>query len=58
MHLKPRRPARPDTLAVETWVAPTLQYLPVRIRIHQDAETYVDLIIERPPLQAAPEGGR
>ncbi len=58
VHLKPRRPARPDTLAVETWVAPTLQYLPVRIRIHQDAETYVDLIIERPPLQAAPEGGR
>ena len=58
VHLKPRRPARPDSLTVETWVAPTLQYLPVRIRIHQDAETYVDLIIERPPLQAAPEGGR
>ncbi len=58
VHLKPRRPARPDSLAVETWVAPTLQYLPVRIRIHQDAETFIDLMIERPPLQAAPEGGR
>ena len=33
-----------------------LQYLPVRIRIHQDAETFVDLMIERPPLQAVQEG--
>jgi hypothetical protein len=52
-HLKPRRPARPGTLAVESWIAPTLQYLPVRIRIQQDAETFIDLMIEKPPLQAA-----
>ncbi len=57
-HLKPRRPARPGTLAVETWIAPSLQYLPVRIRIHQDAQTWIDLMIERPPLQAVPEAGR
>lgn len=57
-HLKPRRPARPDTLAVETWIAPSLQYLPVRIRIHQDAQTWIDLTIERPPLQAVSEAGR
>jgi hypothetical protein len=38
------------------WLAPTLQYLPVRIRIEQDAETYVDLRIETAPLQT--EEGR
>ena len=30
-------------LTAEIWFAPTLQYLPVRIRIHQDAQTFVDL---------------
>jgi hypothetical protein len=54
VHLKPRRVSRPGgDLVVETWFAPSLLYLPVRIRIHQDAETFVDLTIERPPLQAA-----
>lgn len=54
VHLKPRRVTRPRTdLVVETWFAPTLLYLPVRMRIHQDAETYLDLLIDRPPLQAA-----
>jgi len=57
VHLKPRRVSRPGgDLTVETWFAPTLQYLPVRIRIHQDADTFVELMIERPPLQAAREG--
>jgi hypothetical protein len=56
VHLKPRRVSRPGAdLTVETWFAPTLQYLPVRIRIHQDADTFVELMIERPPLQAAEE---
>jgi hypothetical protein len=36
------------------WVAPSLQYLPVRLLIRQDAETYIDLLIERLPEQAAP----
>ncbi len=54
-HVKPRRLDRPGgELTVECWFAPTLQYLPARIRINQNAETYVDLMIERPPQQAAP----
>jgi hypothetical protein len=57
-HLKPRRAqARPKgELAAEVWIAPTLQYLPVRIRIEQDAETYLDLLLDAAPLQAAPQG--
>jgi len=56
-HLKPRRAeARPrGELSAEVWFAPTLQYLPVRIRIEQDPETYVDLVMDAAPLQAAPE---
>ncbi len=58
-HLKPRRAGeRPrGELSAEVWLAPSLQYLPVRIRIQQDAETYVDLMLDAAPLQAAPEGG-
>ncbi|MFO1294822.1 MAG: DUF3108 domain-containing protein [Rubrivivax sp.] len=53
MHVKPRREARPGgDLTAEFWVAPTLQYLPVRILIRQDADTWVDLMIERLPRQA------
>ena len=55
LHVKPRREAmRPGDLAAEMWVAPSLQYLPVRIVIRQDEETHVDLVIERLPLQAEP----
>ncbi len=58
-HLKPRRADdRPrGELSAEVWFAPSLQYLPVRIRIQQDAETYIDLMMDAAPLQAAPEGG-
>ncbi|WKB54612.1 DUF3108 domain-containing protein [Eleftheria terrae] len=54
-HLKPRRelPLR-NELSAEIWFAPSLMYLPVRIRIRQDAETYVDLMISRLPEQAVP----
>jgi Protein of unknown function (DUF3108) len=57
-HLKPRRAAeRPrGELSAEVWFAPTLQYLPVRIRIQQDVETFVDLMMDAAPLQAAPDG--
>lgn len=51
-HLKPRREAGGGDLTPQIWIAPTLQYLPVRIRLNQDAETYVDLKLESPPLQA------
>ena len=54
VHVRPRRPARPDgELAAEVWIAPSLQYLPVRIVIRQDAQTYVDLLLQRLPQQAA-----
>lgn len=53
VHIRPRRVARPGSdRTAEVWVAPRLQYLPVRIRIRQDEETFVDLMIDRPPLQA------
>lgn len=54
VHVKPRREARPGDFAAEMWVAPTLQYLPVRIVVRQDAENYIDLQIDRLPEQAAP----
>ena len=54
VHLKPRLPAGSTSdLTAELWVAPTLLYLPVRIVIRQDAETYVDLLIHRLPEIAA-----
>jgi hypothetical protein len=40
-------------LSVEAWLAPRLQMLPVRIRIRQDAESFLDLRIDRLPEQAA-----
>ena len=61
--LRPRRtPRRGGDLVATIWFAPSLQYLPVRILIHQDAQTYIDLQLERLPQQEAlpsgPEGGR
>ena len=57
-HLKPRlgerRPG--NELSAEIWFAPTLQYLPVRIRIQQEAGTFIDLMLDAAPLQAAPPG--
>jgi hypothetical protein len=55
MHVKPRRIAKPGgDLTAEIWFAPGLQYLPVRILIHQDAQTYIDLTLQRAPQQSAP----
>lgn len=54
-HLKPRRVSRPGgELSVEIWFAPRLRYLPVRIRIQQDADTFVDLVLARRPELAGP----
>jgi hypothetical protein len=59
VHVKPRREPRSGELTAEMWIAPSLEYLPVRIVIRQDADTFVDLLITRLPLQAAPaEVGR
>ncbi len=52
-HLKPSSPASGGDLSSEIWLAPSLQYLPVRLRIRQDENNYVDLLLESPPLQAA-----
>lgn len=54
VHVQPRRPARPSTeLSAEVWLAPRLQFLPVRIRIRQDEETWIDLLLQRLPRQTA-----
>ncbi len=55
VHVKPRvppRPGKPD-LTVELWFAPNLEYLPVRMRIRQDDQNYIDMMIDGPPLRGA-----
>jgi hypothetical protein len=55
VRVQPRREPRPGgDLVAEMWFAPSLQYLPVRIVIRQDTETFVDLLVDRLPEQAAP----
>ena len=53
-YLKPRLQSKTNSdLSVETWFAPSLQYLPVRIRIRQDEASFIDLMLERLPQQAS-----
>jgi Protein of unknown function (DUF3108) len=55
VHVKPRREiGRGNELTPELWVAPSLQYLPVRMLIRRDANTWMDLTVQRLPQQAAP----
>lgn len=56
-HLKPTVTAGGGDLTAEVWLAPTLQYLPVRLRIRQDEQTFIDLMLKAPPAQAAPPTG-
>lgn len=52
VRVRPQREARPGgDLVAEMWFAPRLQYLPVRIVIRQDADTYIDLLLDRLPEQ-------
>jgi len=54
VHVKPSRLIKSSTdLVAEMWFAPGLQYLPVRILVRQDAETFIDLQLQRAPQQAA-----
>ncbi len=47
-HLKPRPLARArGTIVAEMWVAPSLQNLPVRIKITLDAQSYLDLTVKK-----------
>jgi hypothetical protein len=50
IHLKPRKVASGrGELSAEIWFAPQLRYMPVRFRIMQDEQTYIDLLIAKPP---------
>lgn len=54
-HLVPRASsARAGEFSAELWLAPSLQYLPVRILVRQSAEVWLDLRLKDRPLQAAP----
>ncbi|MCV2368278.1 DUF3108 domain-containing protein [Roseateles oligotrophus] len=53
-HLKPSKAAGGGDLTAEVWIAPSLQYLPVRLRIRQDEQTFIDLMLNSAPRQAAP----
>ncbi len=48
-HVVPRRAAAKGDLSAEIWYAPQLQMLPVRIRITQDADTWIDLRLSQAP---------
>lgn len=46
-HLKPRPIANPrGNITAEMWFAPSLQYLPVRIRVTMGDEAAIDLLVE------------
>ena len=52
-HLVPRAGARrANEMELDFWIAPSLQYLPVKITIRMDAENYAELSLDRRPLQA------
>jgi hypothetical protein len=47
-HLVPRPVANPaGNITAELWFAPSLQYLPVRIKIHLGEGNFVDLLVEK-----------
>ena len=59
-HLRPRPIANPTgVITAELWFAPTLQYLPVRVRIDLGEGNFVDLMVERIEQGSAdaPEAG-
>jgi hypothetical protein len=46
--LKPRPISNPrGNITAEIWFAPSLQYLPVRIRVNMGESTYVDLLVDK-----------
>jgi len=57
VHLKPLLdgPRRPNEYPFDIWTAPSLQYLPVQIRVNVDEHTWALLKLDDLPLQAAGE---
>lgn len=54
-HLKPRPLANPrGDIVAELWLAPSLQYLPVRVRIALGGDNFVDLMVETIEQGGAP----
>lgn len=53
--LRPVVSDRRGLLLATVWLAPSLQYLPVRIRIEQDENSWVDLVLAEAPLQEGPD---
>lgn len=46
-HLKPRPIANPrGNITVQMWFSPSLQYLPVKIRVNMGDEAHLDLLVE------------
>jgi cytoskeletal protein RodZ len=46
-HLKPRPlPNARGTITAEMWIAPSLQHLPVRVKVTLNSETHVDLLVK------------
>jgi len=54
--LKPRRmnDTKGDVLA-EIWLAPALQYLPIRMYLRQGPENYLDMVMDKAPQQVPGE---
>jgi hypothetical protein len=47
-HLKPRKITNPrGNITAEIWIAPVLQYLPVRIRVNMGPDIFVELTAEK-----------
>lgn len=47
-HLKPRPLANPrGNITAEMWFAPSLQYLPVKIKVIMGTEAWLDLVVDR-----------
>lgn len=48
LHLKPRPLSKPrGPITAEMWFAPSLQYLPVRIRISMSDDVWLDLLLDK-----------
>ncbi len=52
-HLRPEGVDATGALLAQVWLAPELQYLPLRIRIEQGTNSWVELTLQEPPLQEA-----